>query len=386
MQQERKKVDTNTAAAASSLEAISLWLSEKLRVGNVPRISDIVDLVKREGLKVSRKNIVGLLQKDPVYAFNMHQQKKRLGSRKHRPVLSSTLGFLHCDIGYFGKSRHYSTPPTFQAGFLACKDVLSRYVYLIILKKNRQAVSIMSAFDTLLALHASAGHDYPIRGISFDRERSVVSKDVQKYLEKKNIKFTAFKMSKSKAKHAENLIKLVRTDVARLERFYQQQAKKNKTVSSRRWWNLLKEVEESLNSKPIIVDGRKVSWFTPKDVTESNLQDFLQALYKAKPAAYFAQFQVAPQFATFKYSVGTEVRPKLLATSSQLLGIKHSETNLENSVYKIVENIPYVTSDLSVGQSYRCIDVRSGQQEIFDQEDIVPSSSSLDSSDRHLPI
>ena len=139
MQQQQAKTNT-----ASSLEAISLWLSEKLRVGNVPRISDIVDLVKREGLKVSRKNIVDLLQKDPVYAFNMHQQKKRLGSRKHRPVLSSSLGFLHCDIGYFSKSRHYSTPSTFQAGFLACKDVLSRYVYLIVLKKNRQALSIMS--------------------------------------------------------------------------------------------------------------------------------------------------------------------------------------------------------------------------------------------------
>ena len=376
----------NNINNTASLEAISLWLNEKLRVGNVPRISDILDMVKREGYKVSRKNIVSLLRKDPIYAFNMHQQKKRLGYRKHRPVLSSALGFLHCDIGYFGKSRHYSTPPTFQAGFLACKDVLSRYVYLIILKKNRQALSIMSAFDTLLAVHTASGKDYPIRGISFDRERSVVYKEVQKYLEQKNIKFTAFKMSKSKAKHAENLIKLVRTDVARLERYYQQQAKKNKTVSSRRWWNLLKEVEESLNSRPIIVDGKKVLPFTPKDVTESNLQDFLQTLYKANPAAYFAQFQIAPQFATFKYSLGTEVRPKLLATSSQLLGIKHSETNLENSVYKIVENIPYVTSDLSVGQSYRCIDVRSGQQEIFDQDDIVPSGSDLNSSDRHLQL
>ena len=71
MQQQQSKTNTD-----SSLEAISLWLSEKLRVGNVPRISDIVDLVKREGLKVSRKNFVELLQKDPVYAFNMHQQKK----------------------------------------------------------------------------------------------------------------------------------------------------------------------------------------------------------------------------------------------------------------------------------------------------------------------
>ena len=130
----------------------------------------------------------------------------------------------------------------------------------------------MAAFDTLLALHQAAGHTHPVRAISFDRERSVVSKEVQKYLEQKNIKFTAFKMSKSKAKHAENLIRLVRTDMVRLERFYQQQAKKNKAMvvgSARRWWNLLGEVAEELNSKPILVKGKKLP-FTPKDVTEAN--------------------------------------------------------------------------------------------------------------------
>ena len=117
---------------------------------------------------------------------------------------------------------------TFQSGYLAAKDVLLRYVYLVVLKKNRKAASIISAFETLLALHQAAGHTHPIRSISFDRERSVVSKEVQSFLKSKNIKFTSFKMSKSKAKHAENLIKLVRTDVARLERFHQQQAKKTR--------------------------------------------------------------------------------------------------------------------------------------------------------------
>ena len=372
------------AATAASLEAVTLWLSERLRVGQVPRISDILDRVKREGWKVSRKEVVGLLQQDPIYLFNMHQQKKRLGSRKHRPVVASALGFLHADIGFFGKSKHYSTPVTFQAGFLAAKDVLSRYVYLVVLQKNRKAPSMVAAFKTLLQLHKAAGHDFPIRSISFDRERSVVSKEVQKFMESKNIKLTFFKMSKSKAKHAENLIKLVRTDVARLERFHQQQAKKNKVPSSRRWWNLLGEVSEGLNSKPILVGGKRLG-FTPKDVGESNLEDFLGALYKAKPAAYAAQFQLAPQFANFKYPVGTEVRAKLISTSSQILGLKHSETNLEEAVFRIVEAIPYVASDLSVGQSYRCIDVRSGQQEIFDQNDIVPTNPEVISSDRHLP-
>ena len=372
----------NAAATAASLEAVTLWLSEMLRVGQVPRISDILDRVKREGWKLSRKEVVGLLQKDPIYLFNMHQQKKRLGSRKHRPVVASALGFLHCDIGFFGKSKHYDTPVTFQSGFLAAKDVLSRYVYLVVLKKNRKAASMVSAFNTLLELHRQAGHTHRIRSISFDRERSVVSKEVQKFMETKNIKCTFFKMSKSKAKHAENLIKLVRTDVARLERFHQQQAKKNKLPSSRRWWNLLGEVAEGLNSKPILVGGKRLG-FTPRDVAESNLDDFLGALYKAKPAAYAAQFQIAPQFANFRYPVGTEVRAKLISTSSQILGTKHSQTNLEEAVFRIVEAIPYVTSDLSVGQSYRCVDVRSGQQEIFDQYDIVPTNPEVVSSDPH---
>ena len=61
---------------ATSLEAVSLWLGEKLRIGNVPRITDIMDMVKREGLSIKRKDIVSLLQKDPVYLFNLHQQKK----------------------------------------------------------------------------------------------------------------------------------------------------------------------------------------------------------------------------------------------------------------------------------------------------------------------
>ena len=195
-------------------------------------------------------------------------------------------------------------------------------------------------------------------------------------------------MSTSKAKHAENLIRLVRTDMVRLERFYQQQAKKNKAMvvgSAPRWWNLLGEVAEELNSKPILVKGKKLP-FTPKDVTEANLGDFMTALYKAQPAYYAAQFQLDPQFVKFKYSVGTEVRAKLLATSSQLLGVKHSETNLEDAIFRIVEAIPYVASDLSVGKSYRCIDVRSGQQEIFDQNDIVPTNSEILSSDPHLTL
>ena len=196
----------------TGVQALSLWVEEKLRLGHVPRISDMIEMSKRDGFSVKRSDLLKMLQENPVYMFNMHQQKKRLGSRSYRPIVATSLGYLHCDIGYFSKSKHYSTPPTFQAGFLVARDILSRYVYLIVLRKSRKGASMISAFESLLALHSAAGHTHPVRGISFDRERSVMSKEVQNFLEKKHIKFTSFKMSSSKAKHAESLIKQVRTD------------------------------------------------------------------------------------------------------------------------------------------------------------------------------
>ena len=92
---------------ASSKELLSVWLEERLRVGQVPRLSDLCDMAKREGLKLSRKDIRKQLQLNPVYMFNLHQQKKPRSSRKYRPVITSSLGYLHADIAYFPKSRHY---------------------------------------------------------------------------------------------------------------------------------------------------------------------------------------------------------------------------------------------------------------------------------------
>ena len=373
----------------NNLKALSLWIEEKLRLGHVPRIGDMIEMSKRDGFSLKRSDILKMLQKNPVYMFNMHQQKKRLGSRSYRPVIATTLGYLHCDIGYFSKSRHYSTPPTFQAGFLVARDILSRYVYLIVLRKSRKGASMISAFESLLALHSAAGHTHPVRGISFDRERSVMSKEVQNFLDKKHIKFTSFKMSSSKAKHAESLIKQVRTDMARLERFNQLEAfklRKTKNGSSARWWNLLGDLANELNNKEIVVGGKRTK-FKPKEINEINLPDFLTALYKAAPAYFAAQFEVHPQFVNFRYSVGTHVRAKLISTSSELIGVKHSETSLEDPIYKIVATIPYITRKLTLGKSYKCLKLRSGEQEIFEENDLVPTNpSSLYSTDRHQLI
>ena len=385
------KMKVNEDDSSSSLAAETLltqWLEDKLRLGHVPRLSDMVDHVRREGLKLKRSELLKMLQTNPAYMFNMHQQKKRMGSRKYRPVVATTLGYLHCDIGFFSKSRHYSTPPTFQAGFLAARDVLSRFVYLVVLQKSRKGASMVSAFKTLLALHAAAGHTHPVRGISFDRERSVMSNKVQEFLKEKGIKFTSFKMSSSKAKHAESLIKQVRTDMARLERYNQLEAyrlrKTKNTGGARRWWNLLGELANELNNKEIVIGGKRTG-FKPKEINEENLPEFLTRLYKAAPAYYAAQFEVDPRFVNFRYSVGTHVRAKLIYTSSSVIGNKHSETSLEDPVYKIVAAVPYVTRKLTLGKSYKCVKLASGEQEIFDENDIVPSSE-LYTVDRHRAL
>jgi len=207
----------SSAAAATNeddTQRLREWIAERVRAGDPPRVGDVREAARLRGLAVSQKKVNEILREDPVYLFNLHQQKERLSSRKYRPVIATNLGYLHCDIGYFPLSKHYPTPSTYKSGFLICKDILSRFTYLIVLRKSRKADKIVAALETLEKLHEAAGHTHPILGISFDRERSVLSKKVQSYLRERGIKFTAFKNTKSKAKFAEGGIGLVRKLVA----------------------------------------------------------------------------------------------------------------------------------------------------------------------------
>jgi hypothetical protein len=217
--------------------------------------------------RIDRKKHNQALLVDPVYAFNLHQQKKSLSSWGYRPIVSTNLDYLHCDLGFF------ETPTTFRSGYLVAKDVSSRFVYLVPLRKNSKADSIISALKALRTMHQAAGHLHPILGISFDTEQSVVGKVVQAYLEENRIKFTAFRNSKSKAKFAKGAIRLVRTLVARLEQKNKSGKKSGEGPAPRRWWNLLGEVATILNRQEI-VGGRKRTGFAPADINSDNYGNF----------------------------------------------------------------------------------------------------------------
>jgi len=346
------------------------WVTDQIdQARRVPRLSDVVEQAgKGFGFReLSRRVISAALRRHPYYHLSSHQVKgpRRLG--RHRPIVCNQLGVLHADIAFYSKRREFETPKTFQSGFLIAKDVLSRFVYFVILRGNRTAKEMERAFRVLLQQHEEAfGADgHKIVSISFDKEPSVLSHRVQSFFRDNFISFHGFEMSDSKSKMAENVIRLLRTTLARLM--------EAKPPSERKWWRHIGEGVASLNSLPIVIDGQRFSRWTPADVNKRTLSSFLRVLHRKVPVFYFAQFEIAPQLVNFKYSVGSVVRPKLLATSSALIGVKRSEENLKKDRFRIEELVPYVARNYSVGRAYRCVNLRTRQAEVFDEWDLALS-------------
>ena len=87
----------------------------------------------------------------------------------------------------------------------------------------------------------------------------------------------------------------------------------------------------------------------------------------------FSQSEISPQLVKFKYPVGTVVRPKLLITSSAVIGEKRSEVNLEQDPFVVTQQLAYVNARNEVGRTYRCVNQRTRETEIFDENDLAES-------------
>jgi hypothetical protein len=363
------------------MEKVLGWVTERLHLGDVPRVTDVVDYAHNTlGLKfLTRKMIAEALRLHPAYEINSTQQRQRGRSRKYRPIVVNNRGSLHADIAFVSKSRNYEIPKSFRAGFLVARDVLTRYTFIIPLQKDRTASSMIKAFTELLDRHGKLlGVDnsdlksHGVSSISFDKETSVMSKSVQAFLAERGVRFFSFKLSSSKSKVAEGAIKIIRTTIARLRRANKDSEKKGLSY----WQWLYSQCEEYLNSRPVVVSGKNLR-FAPKDLySDDNLKLFLKRLHKAVPAFYFSQFDVSPRLVDFLYPVGTLVRAKLIVTSSQVLGNKTSEQSLTDEVFEIKDQFAYVTRAHTVGKSYVCESLFDGSRSFFDEADIVPAGDS----------
>jgi len=346
------------------------WVNGQIAIGKVPRVSDVVEYARREkgfhGL--STKAISARLRLQPSYLLTSSQQRPRSRGGKSRLIHTQSLGHLHCDIAFYSTSKYYSTPVTYRSGFLVAKDVLSRYLYAIPLKKSKSAEALLAAFREVLAQHESFfGKDgHKIKSVSFDQERGVMSNTVQNFFGANNIKFHAFKYTASKAKVAEGAIRIIRNTLAKLI------AEKE----DKRWWRNLQLVIDDLNSKEIIVNNKRLG-FAPKDVNKKTLRAFLDVLHKKAPKYYWSQFNVDVDLVKFKFPLEASVRPKLIVTSSSVLGVKRSEVTLEKEVFIVRDRQAHVTGGFHIAKTYKCEQVSSpGHFEFFDETDIALTTES----------
>lgn len=350
------------------LDIVMEWVTDRISSkGQVPRVADVVHYAYTTlGFRQLKPSAIARrlrLQKAFVMTSSQTRGPKR--SRRYRPIIANTLGMLHGDIGFFPLTREYETPVTFRAGFLVLRDVLSRYVYVAVLRKNKSAESMIRAFEDIFEQHrATFGQNgHKIVSISFDQETSVMSKKVQDFLQANHVKFHAFKFSSSKSKMAENAIKQIRNVMAKLIEQY---------PDEKRWWRLMDAVVNILNHREIIIRGRRLRW-RPRDVNLGTLDEFLRDLYKANPAQQFGQYNVAPHTVSFKYPVNSLVRPKLIVTSSAVIGEKRSAISLEQDSFIVTEHIAYVNANFEIGRAYRCVNKRTREEEIFDEQDLAES-------------
>jgi hypothetical protein len=360
------------------LKRLMEWVSERVRQGDILRTSDVIRYYKEghTGLVVStleprkqtrslltRKQIAEALRLHPVYLMNSSQQRGPRWHRRHRAILTNSLGNLHADLGYEPLRRHYETPKRYRSGYLVAKDVLSRFTYVVILRGSKSADSLISALRELIKKHESLFPDgHRILSISFDRETSVMSKKVQHFLMDNHIAFHPFVFTSSKSKHAEGAIKLIRKTLARFE------ADRPDVP----WWRLMEDVVNSLNNNYIVVDGKQLD-FRPADVNKHNLKEFIRQLHNAKPSYFFGQFNVDPRAVKFKFAKGDLVRPKLLVISSATVGEKRSAQSLADTLFVVDKLIAYTDQKHSVGRSYRCVSVDTGEVQVFDEKDIALS-------------
>lgn len=350
------------------LDILMEWVSDTLAsTYQVPRLDDVIRHAHQMlGFqRLTRSDISKRLRLHPAYLMNSPQQRVVRRSKRYRPIIANTLGVLHGDIGFFARTREYETPLKYRGGFLVLKDVLSRFLYTINLGKDRTANSMIKAFEALFKKHQEVfgPNGHKIKSIAFDRETSVMSKRVQEFLRENNISFHAFKYSSSKSKMAENAIRLLRTNIRR-----------NLSVAPKnvRWWHVYEKVVDELNNKLLVVNKKILNW-RPRDINKDNVEMFLNDVHKADPSHLFGQYEVAPQLVQFKYQVGSIVRPKLIITSSAVIGEKRSEVNLEKDPFIVEDRFGYVNARSEIGNAYRCTNLNTRETEIFDEGDLAES-------------
>jgi len=350
------------------LDEMMAWVKEQISYGKIPRLSDVVYYAKvtRGWTELNKKDIARRLRLSQNYLMSWQQQRPRSRNTKSRVINTNSLGHLHCDIAFYSRSKDYETPVTFRSGFLVAKDVLSRFLYAVPLKKTKSADSLIAAFKILFQQHeAHFGKEgHKITSVSFDQEPGILSDKVQTFFKENNVSFFKFQFSSSKAKMAEGAIKIIRKNMAIFVT----------DRDDKRWWRNLSTIVDGLNSRELVIDKKRLG-YSPAQINSTNLEQFLKVLHKKVPKYYWSQFAVDSSLVKFKFKLDDLVRPKLVVTSSAVLGQKRSEVSLSTEVFVIKERGAYVSGGFNIVNYYKCQQLSNPNHfENFDEGDIALTS------------
>ena len=358
------------------LKLVMDWVRGQIDKQDVPRSVDVVDYAKRElgFVHLTNGQITQALRLVPNYVMTSLQKRQNKRTDRNRPMIVNSIGELHADVGFFSVRSDHETKEKYRAGFVVAKDTLSRFIFVSILHFNRKAPEMVRTFKDIFGQFQTQYPGHRVQSLAFDRERSIMSNLFQDFLKEENVIFTAFHNTSSKSKMAESAIKLIRTAVERM-----------RLGKEKRWWMLIQPAVASLNSKPISIRKKFLTmkeeggggYYTPRNISFENSAHFLKQLQKADSSFYFSQFDIDPRWVTFKFKVDDFVRPKLLATSSQVLGAKRSEVTLEDEIFVVDKCLPYVSRRNTIEKAYVCIGLASNRKETFQEDEIALTPSPI---------
>jgi hypothetical protein len=143
---------------------------------------------------------------------------------------------------------------------------------------------------------------------------------------------------------------------------------------------LIQPAVDSINSKPIVANNKFVKmsngeFYSPKLITEFNVKHFIKQLQRVDSSYYWSQFEIDPKLVKFQYNVGDFVRPKLIITSSEALGVKRSEVTLENEIFVIRKCIAYSSRRKTIEKAYVCLGLTTNRKDTFQEDDISLTNS-----------
>lgn len=308
---------------SSDFKLIDEYLATQIKVGNVPRIVDLVAYAKVKNLPLTRVNIAKHVRQNYYqYSSTLTNPKKIL---RFLPVTQTTLGALAFDLMFLTKRTNKNTTGLFKKGtFIVITDTLSQLV-LVERIRSKRTTHVLSGIGRVLKKYKQITKVDPF-SFSSDQESSLLSIKAKAQFEKWNLKTHFFANRFPKSGQVESKIRLIKQFIARFQKSATKMYSDNQ---------LIRLAEDHLNSRKNIINNKKCR-FAPKDITKSNAGSFLKDILDKEPEKLFQFTEQSSIFANPKYKMHDTVYLYKKFTMAPNISDKRITQTTTKDKYKII--------------------------------------------------